>query len=66
MTKPTVWKKFECGGGARWVSVTEDPALFGDTCNFSGCNCNTKVKNAGSTTDRTEAANWFRKPNLFS
>jgi hypothetical protein len=58
--KPTVWMQFECGGGARWTSTSED--CDGQTCNFSGCNCGTVVKKVGVTSDRTEAADWFRRP----
>ena len=57
---PTVWKKFECGAGARWTSAYEDYA--GKVCCFSGCNCGTLVKLAGETSDLNEAADWFRRP----
>lgn len=60
MTRPPVWKKFECRGGARWTSVSQDYA--GEVCTFSGCNCNGIVKRAGETTSREEAAAWFRRP----
>jgi hypothetical protein len=54
-TGDAVWMKFECGAGSRWTSTTEDSS--GDVCNFSGCNCGTKVRKVGETDDR--GANWF-------
>ena len=62
MLKPVMWKKFECGGGARWTSACDDPAYNGETCNFSGCGCGTKVRRVGDTFDRQEAYDWFRRP----
>lgn len=63
MDKETVWKKFQCGGGARWTETK----VFGSTvensiCNFSGCNCKTQVKIIGTTTDINEAREWFKRP----
>jgi len=56
----TTWMMFECGGGSRWTSVSEDHD--GQVCNFSGCNCGTKVVKVGQTRDREKAATWFKRP----
>lgn len=56
----TKWTKFKCGGGARWTSVMHD--YTDEICSFSGCNCGTKVKNMGTTTNVNEASAWFRIP----
>lgn len=54
-TGDAIWMKFECGAGSRWTSTTED---YTDTvCNFSGCNCGTKVRKVGETDDR--GSKWF-------
>lgn len=61
---PTVWQKWQCGGGARWTSVIGSPFnenLTGTICNFSGCNCGTKITDAGHA-NREEAGKWFRRP----
>lgn len=58
--KPTTWMKFECSGGARWTSTTQDYA--DEVCTFSGCNCGTKVRKVGTTTSRDEASAWFKRP----
>jgi hypothetical protein len=62
--KPTVWVKFECGGGARWTSIKGPMGTnyAGEVCCFSGCNCGTKVRRIGETADRDEAHDWFRRP----
>jgi hypothetical protein len=54
-TGDAIWMKFECGAGSRWVSTIEDSR--GDICNFSGCNCGTRVKFMGETDNRRE--HWF-------
>jgi hypothetical protein len=56
----TTWMKFECPGGSRYTSTTEDD--HGKPCTFSGCSCNGTVRKRGTTTDRAEAASWFRRP----
>lgn len=56
------WMKFECPGGARWTSTIQDS--HGEPCTFSGCNCNGIVRKVGTTTDRTEASNWFQRPTV--
>lgn len=64
MNEP-IWEKWECGGGARWTSVKNRDGyenLAGTTCNFSGCNCETKVVSRGVTSDRNTAHNWFKLP----
>ena len=63
--KKTVWQKWQCGNGARWLSVVGSPFnenLTGTICNFSGCNCGTKVQNQGQTSDVNEANQWFQRP----
>jgi hypothetical protein len=50
-----IWMKFECGAGSRWTSTTED--YSGYVCNFSGCNCGTRVKLVGDTDNVHEE--WF-------
>lgn len=49
--------QFECGAGSRWNSTREDSS--GETCNFSGCNCGTKVRMVRKTTDIDAASAWF-------
>jgi hypothetical protein len=60
MSDEPKWMMFECGGGARYTSTTEDD--HGKPCTFSGCNCNNIVRKVGTTTDRNKAAAWFRRP----
>lgn len=59
-----VWRLYQCGGGARWSASNLPPAedSAGRVCNFSGCNCGTKVQYIKSTSDRGEAGAWFRRP----
>jgi hypothetical protein len=69
-----VWTLYESDCGARWSSVQERE-LHGSNCNFSGCpeganiaflNSRTpkpcKVKRIKETANRSEAAEWFRRP----
>jgi hypothetical protein len=61
----TVWEKWQCGGGARWTSVHNSPPvenLRGTICNFSGCNCGTKVTHQGYAFTVEDASNWFYRP----
>lgn len=59
--KVTTWTKFECPtSGARWTA--SNPVFFDRVCTFSGCDCRKPVKTRGTTTDGTEAHNWFRRP----
>ena len=67
MTKQsdTVWQKWQCGGHARWTSVYGSPLyedLTGTICNFSGCNCGTKVTSHGHAHSAAEASRWFHRP----
>lgn len=65
MPREYVFHKFECGGGARWTSPEGSPSFedaAGRVCNFSGCNCGTIVRFRGTTVDRKEAHDWFRRP----
>ena len=60
-----VWVMWKCGGGAQWTSVHGLPLsedLTDTICNFSGCNCGTKVKRAGYAHTAAEASKWFRRP----
>ena len=59
-SKPTVWRKYQCGGGARWTSTNEE--LDGTICNFSGCNCLTTVRKVGYAHSVDELDGWFRRP----
>lgn len=58
----TVWNKWECDAGNRWVSV--DRSIFSDDidggdCQFSGCTGGHTIRLMGSTATRDEAAEWF-------
>ena len=67
---PTVWIKFACGK-ARWTATAkgieqgfndDDSGRVCDGSIFSGCNCGEIVRRVGETTERGEAALWFRSP----
>lgn len=53
----TTWKLYECERGRRWSSTDEDYAE--ETCGFSGCLPDHKVKFVKETTDGHEAHVWF-------
>lgn len=60
----TIWFKYRCGGGARWTTIFPPGHMLEefDVCTFSGCHCGTKAELVGTTTDRNEASDWFRRP----
>lgn len=58
----TVWYKYRCGGGAQWTTTHEVTDARFQMCNFSGCNCNTRIKLEGQTQDVNEASAWFKRP----
>jgi hypothetical protein len=63
--KATVWQKWECGAGSRFTTVVGGPFsedLHGSICNFSGCNCGTRVKSKGYTENVAVASQWFQTP----
>lgn len=57
--RPTVWMLFQCVGGNRWSSPSEDCSM--EPCGFSGCKCHGKVTHVKSTTDLDEAHDWFHR-----
>lgn len=60
----TIWIKYECDKGARWIAVKGGICeTRAGACGFAGCAEGHKYHRAGETSDRNEACEWFNNPN---
>lgn len=65
MDKETVWIKYECRKGNRWITTTGWLAEKPGRCIFSGCNRRHTFWIVGETRDRDVAGAWFRNQNAL-
>lgn len=65
-SEETVWIKYECRKGNRWIAVNSYNRIFADVpgrCVFSGCNRRHTFWIVGETKDREEVDAWFKNAN---